>query len=53
MPLKRGYKTKATRARKPRQHGGSKLGDRIKANTKKTGDWFKKAGSFIKEHKSS
>jgi hypothetical protein len=62
MPLKRGYKTKATRARKPRQHGGSNFGDRIKAetkkigdkvrtDTKKAGDWFKNAGSFFKEHK--
>ena len=62
MPLKRTYKTKATRARKPRLHGGSKLGDRIKADTKKfgdkvkaettkAGDWFKKAGKFIKDKK--
>ena len=51
MPLKRTYKTKATRARKPRQLGGSKLGDKIRADTKKAGDWFKKAGAYIKEHK--
>ena len=62
MPSKKTYKTKATRARKPRQLGGSKLGDRIRADTKKigdkvrtdtkkAGDWFKKAGAYIKEHK--
>ena len=62
MPLKRGYKTKATRARKPKQLGGSKFGDKIKADTKKfgdkvrtdtkkAGDWMKKAGAYIKEHK--
>ena len=62
MPLKRTYKTKATRARKPRQLGGSKFGDKIRADTKKfgdkvrtdakkAGDWFKKAGKFIKDSK--
>ena len=50
MPLKRNYKTKA-RARKPKIAGGSKFGDKIKAGTKKAGDWMKKAGKFIKEHK--
>jgi len=62
MPLKKNYKTKTTRVRKPRQIGGSKFGDKLRADTKKigdkvrtdtkkAGDWFKKAGAFIKEHK--
>ena len=40
MPLQRGYKTKAPRVRKPKIAGGSKVGD-----------WFKKAGKFIKDKK--
>ena len=62
MPSKKPYKPKATRVRKPKQHGGSKLGDKLRAETKKigdkvkaettkAGDWFKKAGKFIKDKK--
>jgi len=40
MPLKRNYKTKAPRVRKPKIAGGSKVGD-----------WMKKASKFIKDKK--
>ncbi len=40
MPLKRNYKTKAPRVRKPKIAGGSKAGD-----------WMKKASKFIKDKK--
>ena len=40
MPLKKTYKTKAIRTRKPKQTGKGKITD-----------WFKRAGKFIKDKK--